>query len=396
MQTLKGKFHYSVETHVDLREMLAASEQKYSDSVAFRFRMNPTSEPETRTYKQFSNDCRALGTVLTNLGLAAEKIAVIGENSYGWAVTHTSVLNGVGVSVPLDRMLPADEVFNLLERSGAAAVFYDSTFHTDMMQAAERLPGQLRLLCCLRPDRVKTAEADISATVPASGSLKKQVIEPVYLGFENLLTAGRNLLAAGNTDYLDAEIDPDALASLLFTSGTTSVSKAVMLSHKNICTDIAGVAGIIKIEVGYRLLSILPLHHTFENTCGLFMALSFGCETAICDGLRYIQKNLEEYRIEMVIGVPALFENFYRKVQDSIRKQGKEKLVRRMTKLTRVLRKAGIDVRRKVFREIHAAFGGHLRLGICGAAPIKAEIIDFFDDIGLRPDRNLTGCGRQQ
>ncbi len=384
MQVLKGKFHYAVETHTDLRAMLVASEEKYGEKTAFRFRQNPGAEPETRTYKQFSGDCRALGTSLTHLGLAGERIAVIGENSYGWAVTHTTVLNGVGVSVPLDRLLPPDEIFNLLERSGAVAIFYDSTFHAEMMRASERLPGQIRLLCCLRPDRLKTADTDFQAVPAQSDALRQPESGPVYLRFEEMLTAGEKLLAKGNKAYLEAEIDPDALASLLFTSGTTSVSKAVMLSHGNICADIAGVAGIIHIPVGLRLLSILPLHHTFENTCGLFMAMAFGCETAICDGLRYIQKNLQEYNIEMVIGVPALFENFYRKIQDSLRKQNKEKLVRRMISLTRILRKFGIDIRRKVFKEIHAAFGGSLIMGICGAAPIKKEIIDFMDDIGLR------------
>jgi len=207
---------------------------------------------------------------------------------------------------------------------------------------------------------------------------------PGFFRFEDLLAAGRVQREQGNRSYDLAPIDENALASLLFTSGTTSTAKAVMLSHRNICTDMAGVAGIIKLKPGTRMLSILPLHHTFENTCGLFLALAFGCEIVICDGLRHIQKNMQEYHIDMIIGVPAVFESFYRKVQDSLKKTSKDKLVGRMIPLTQGLRKIGIDLRRKVYKQILEAFGGSLSLGICGAAPIDPAIISFFDAVGLR------------
>lgn len=386
MQIVKGRNFYPVQVQPNLREMILASGRQYGTLNAFRFRLEPTSEPQTRTYHAFIEDWQALGTILLRLGYKGRRIAVIGENSYNWCVTHTAVLNGVGVSVPLDRLLPPAEVISLLERGDVAAVFYDAAFHDILLKAVARMPGQIGLLCCMRPDRLKTTQSVpfCSPTdrmqpepVPASG-------QPDFYRFEDLLKAGRQLREKGDRTYDDMPIDGNELASLLFTSGTTSISKAVMLSHRNVCADVEGLAGIIKLKPGTRMLSILPLHHTFENTCGLFTALAFGCEVVICDGLRYIQKNLQEYHIDMIIGVPAVFENFYRKVQDTLKKTGKDKLVNRMIPITEGLRKVGIDLRKKIYHQIMEAFGGRLALGICGAAPIDPAIIRFFDAVGLR------------
>ena len=237
--------------------------------------MEPGQDPVTRTYRQFCADWKALGSLLLQLGLAGNRIAVIGENSYAWAVVHTAVLNGVGVSVPLDRMLPGDEIITLLERGEVTAVFYDASFQGIMDQAAGRLPGQIKLFCCLRPDRIKPAGSVAFQPVPealirpaASELTTSDPAARLVLRFEDMLTAGRSLREAGEKAYDQTVIDANVLASLLFTSGTTSVSKAVMLSHANICADIAGVAGMVKIRPRTRMLSILPLHHTFENTCG--------------------------------------------------------------------------------------------------------------------------------
>jgi long-chain acyl-CoA synthetase len=201
--------------------------------------------------------------------------------------------------------------------------------------------------------------------------------------YDDLLAKGRVLLETGNKDFAERSIDPEQIASLLFTSGTTSTSKGVLLRNRNITADIIALAEVVKFPVGTRLLSVLPLHHTFENTCGLFYGLYMGGCVCICDGLRYIQKNMEEYKINMLIGVPALFESFYKKVMDTIRKQDKVALINKMIKLTKSLRKVKIDLRRVIFKRIHKAFGGQFKIGICGAAPIDPDIISFFDDIGV-------------
>ena len=386
MQIVKGRFFYPIQTYANLRDMIRESGRLYGQLDAFRFRDDPSAEPSHKTYAAFIDDYQALGTILLEMGCSGKCIAVIGENSYSWCVAHTAILKGVGISVPLDRLLPEAEVINLLARGGVSTVFYDASFHEVMIKAVRQLPGQIEYLCCMRPERLKASQtaAFQPSADPARAPADKAAASPVFRRFDDLLAAGRARREKGDRAYDQAPIDSQALASLLFTSGTTSTAKAVMLSHGNICADVAGVAGIIKLKRGTRMLSILPLHHTFENTCGLFVALSFGCEIVISDGLRYIQKNLQEYHIDMIIGVPAVFESFYRKVQDTLKKTGKDKLVGKMIPVTQGLRKVGIDLRRTVYRQILEAFGGRLSLGICGAAPIDPKIISFFDAVGFR------------
>lgn len=388
MQIIKGRTYYPLRTFRHLREMIHQSGQHYGSLDAFRFRNRPDDKPVSKTYHQFIDDYQALGTALLSLGLTQKRIAVIGENSYSWCLAHTAILNGVGISVPLDPKLPAEELITLLKRGNVSAVFYQASFHPVMLKAAEMLPD-LSYLFCMQSDPSESSAIsfdlwDNRANDTSTDESTIQMQRTRCYRFEGILKAGYAMRDEGDRAYDRVPIDENALASLLFTSGTTSQSKAVMLTHRNICSDIIGLSGIIKLKPGTRMLSILPLHHTFENTCGLFVALSYGCEIVICDGLRYIQKNLQEYHIDMIIGVPAVFENFYQKVHSALKKAGKERLIKIMIPLTQGLRKVGLDLRKKVYHEILEAFGGHLSLGICGAAPIDPAIIRFFDAVGLR------------
>ena len=378
MQIIEGPQYFRVRNFTDLRDMIDQSVELYGDRTAFRFRDQLNDEPVNRTYGQFREECQALGTAMADLGHNGSRLAIVGENSYAWCVAHVASMNGLGVAVPLDRMLPEDELLGLLERGEADVLFYDAAFHGLAEKAAAQLP-RLRHLVCLRPERLKNADQMVwsAPDQPVADGAK------AFFSLNELRARGRQLLSAGDTRYTGRPIDPNTMASLLFTSGTTSASKAVMLSHHNICADIRGLAGVVRLPAGIRMLSVLPLHHTFENTCGLFMALYVGAAIHICDGLRYIQKNLQEFGIDMIIGVPLLFTNFYDKIQDSLKKTGKDKLVSRMIPLTQALRRIGIDLRPLVYRQIIAAFGGRLRLGICGAAPIDPEVIRFLDAVGL-------------
>lgn len=380
MQIIQGRSYNQVRPFTSLREMLGQSAGLYGTLPAFRYRDNLNSQLISRSYLELQADCQALGTVLLKQGLTGCRLAIVGENSYQWCLAHLSVINGTGVSVPLDRLLPEDELLALLDRGEVDAVFYDASFHDAMQKAAALLP-RLRCLICLRPERLKD-ESSVAWSDPSSLPETAQQA-PARFSLPDLLAFGHQLLAAGSQVYQQVLIDPDALMSLLFTSGTTSAAKAVMLSHRNVCADIQGVAGIVKLPAGVRLLSVLPLHHTFENTCGLLMALYVGGTVYECDGLRYIQKNLQEFGIDMIIGVPVLFENFYNKVQDTLKRTGKDRLINRLIPLTQALRRFGIDLRRVVYKQILQAFGGRLNLGICGAAPIDPAIISFFDAIGV-------------
>lgn len=368
MEIMEPESYFKIRAFKDLREMFLQSVALYGNLPAFRFREDPKGEIIRRTYREVGSDVDALGTAIMSMGLADSKIAIIGENSYRWCVAHLAVVNGVGVSVPLDRLLKSDEVLSLLERGKVSAVFFDGAFLDTMNEAAVKFPS-IKAFICMKCPVGKDGEA--------------LAVRDDWFLYDDLLAKGRALLEAGNKAFSERSIDPEQIASLLFTSGTTSTSKGVLLRNRNITADIIALAEVVKFPVGTRLLSVLPLHHTFENTCGLFYGLYMGGCICICDGLRYIQKNMEEYKINMLIGVPALFESFYKKVMDTIRKQNKEALINKMIKMTRSLRKVKIDLRRVIFKRIHKAFGGQFKIGICGAAPIDPDIIRFFDDIGV-------------
>jgi len=370
MQVLECKPFFQVRPFTNLKEMFTQSVKLYGNLPAFRFREDPKGEIIRRTYREVGADIDACGTALMSLGLADRKVAVIGENSYRWSVAHLAIVNGIGISVPLDRLLPDEEILQLLKRGKVSAVIFDGTFLETMKKAHKDMPEITSFICM----------KDVKAPKEAPEEIFK---DTQYYSFDALLTIGRKMLQDGDNSFVDRVIDPEQIASLLFTSGTTSQAKGVLLRNRNITADIIALARVEKFPVGTRMLSILPLHHTFENTCGLFYALYMGGCVCICDGLRYIQKNMEEYKINMIIGVPTLFESFYKKVMDNLTKQGKLKLVMKMIKITRVLRFVKIDLRRVVFKQIHKAFGGSFKLGICGAAPIDAKIISFFDDIGV-------------
>ncbi len=365
MQIVKSREYFPVRSYRDLREMLHQSVELFPGEPAFRFRTSIDAPLQTRTYLEFQGEVDALGTALASLGLAGRRVAVIGENCYEWCLAHVAVTNGLGVSVPLDRLLPDTEILSLLERGEASAVVYAPAFHKVMKSAAGRLPRIEHFICM----NASKAEPDAD--------------DARFLDLPALLDRGAALLGTGDRAYLDAPIDPDAMVSLLFTSGTTSASKAVMLCHRNFVADIRGICSMLELRPGHRLLSVLPLHHTFENTCGLLTSLGIGGCVYECDGLRYIQKNLQEFGISLLIGVPVLFENFYAKVQDTLKKTGKTRTVKIAIRVSNVLRFFGIDLRRKLFKQIHEGFGGRLTIGICGAAPIDPAIIRFFADVGF-------------
>lgn len=366
MQTYAGKRYFQGRQFKTLMEMYRQNVELYGDLFAYRFHRTPDGPEETRTYRKFVQDIEAFGTALVGMGLKGGHIAVIGENRYEWAVAHTAVINGVGVSVPLDRMLPVNEVADLLVRGEAVAMVFAPKF-LGMMKTVAAGNAMIRHFIIMGPP-----EGD--ETLPD---------DPRFIRMEPLLETGAKALAEGDRRFVDAEIDTEAMCSLLFTSGTTAMSKGVMLNQRNICSNVYSVSGVIKIEPAENALSVLPLHHTFENTVGMYMMHYYGCCVCFTDGLRYFSRNLAEWKIDILLAVPLLFENVYAKIQENIRKSGKEKLVGIMRKVARGLLKVGIDVRRKLFHQILEGMGGHLRLCVSGAAPIDPKTIQAFLDFGV-------------
>lgn len=356
----KKKLH-KVEPITDLKDMLNKSYEKYKDEIAFEYKISK-DEIKKITYKEFVDDVNGLGTQLIKMGLLGKRIAVISENRYEWAVAYLATACGVGVIVPLDKSLPANELESLIIRSGVEAIFYSKKYDEIMQDIKQRKTTDLRYYISM--DLEERKESVLS---------EREFIEK-----------GKKLIKEGDRKYLDAEIDREGMTFMLFTSGTTAMSKAVMLSHKNICANIMDIAAVIKLTKEDTLLSFLPLHHTFECTVGFLYPLYAGSTIAYCEGIRHIANNIKEFEVTAMISVPALYENIYKRVMKSIEKKGKTQEVETMSKLTSILSKVGLDFKKMVFKEIHEQFGGKLRLLVNGAAALDYTVEKGFNDLGFK------------
>ncbi len=367
MQTVTGKKYYDRPRFDTLRALIRNCAEIYGDADAYRYHEAPGGLDIVRSYRDLDRDIDILGTALIDLGLKGGHIVIVGANCYEWAVAHNAVVGGTGVSVPLDRQLPAQEVIQLAGRGKAIAFIYNGPHH-EIALATAAVNRDIRYFICMKPDVIDA---------------KLQQEDPRFVAWDDVMQTGRRLLAEGDRRFLDAQIDPNGLCSLLFTSGTTAMSKGVMLSHHNITSNVHAVVSTLNIEKGQRALSVLPLHHTFENTVGMYMMLAYGCCICFTDGLRHLAQNLKDWKIDIILGVPLLFENIYRQIEKNLEKSGKAKLVKTLRGVTRALRRVGIDLRRKLFHQILDAVGGNLNLCVSGAAPIDKDIISFFNDIGI-------------
>ena len=356
----------------DLKNMLETSAELYGDNIAFlqKFEKN---EPYTEIkYRQVLEDVNALGTSLIARGMKDKKIAVIGENCYQWAVSYLAAACGTGVIVPLDKELNAEELKNQVMRAEVSCVIFAAKHEDTFKKIKADGDTPLSLL-------VNFSTVEENDGVP---------------GLTQLIDEGKRLIDEGNRDFLDAEIDNEVMGILLFTSGTTGKAKGVMLSHKNIVTELMVAPTIFDLTEEDRYLSVLPLHHTYECTCCFLMALYKGSSVAFCEGLKYITKNLKEVRPTMMLGVPALYEKLYSTIWKNIRKQGKEKLLKRMISINNKTRKIGIDMSKVLFKQILDVFGGRMKTMICGGAAINPEILDGIRDFGINALQGygLTEC----
>ncbi len=362
-KVVEGLGYYEPKFANDLKELVKNSVKKHADSIAFKFKDRDKKRVITKTYREFGNDIDCLGTALISLGLKGSFIAIISENRYEWGVSYFSIVNGTGVVVPMDKYLPKNEVQNLIERGKVEAIFFSPAF-SEMMRELAVANSRIRYFICME-------------------KLPESTGDERFLNMPDLIEKGRKLLEGGDRSFVDAEIDPHRLSVLLFTSGTTSLSKGVMLSHSNIASNVTSISTVFEIRPDDVYLSILPLHHTFENTIGLMTMVHNGACVAFTDGIKHIAQNLIEYNVTLLVGVPAIFEAMYHKIQDGIQKSGKAGIVKVLIGISQMLRFVGIDIRRKLFKSIFAKFGPNLRLAVSGAAPIDLEVIKGFDRLGL-------------
>lgn len=368
---MKKEKLYAVRPVRDLKDMIRQSVSLFGSRPAFRKR-DVNGEMHAITYKEFSNDITALGTALINLGLKDKAIAVIGENRYEWCVTYLAVVNGVGTIVPLDRELPQSDIGNLLEQSQAAAVIFSDKY-LEMVQTIKGSCPAVKHWICM-DDAAGTAA----------------------LSFSALIADGQKGLDAGAHIWQNAAINPDSPLILLFTSGTTGFAKGVMLSHKNICAVITGVSATVKVLPEDTLLSILPLHHTYECTLGFLTIIYSGASIAFSEGLKHIARNMKEYSPTILVTVPLLLENVYNKVWAQAEKQKgmKRSLILGQMISGFLYHILGVDIRKKLFAKIHDNVGGNLRLFITGAAAIDPKVSKGFRKWGFSvlQGYGLTEC----
>lgn len=345
----------------NLKEMINLSAQKHGDKPAFRFKTDKPGEFRNITFNEFLSDINALGTKLINMGLSDKRIAIISDNRYEWALAYMAIACGTGVVVPLDKMLPANELEALIIRSGVEAIFYSSKYDEVMQDIRNRKTTDLRYYISM--------------------DLEKR--ENGVYSQKELVKAGKELIEKGNRKFIDAKINNEAMGFMLFTSGTTAMSKAVMLSHKNIASNLMDIAKVLNLDERDTLLSFLPLHHTFECTVGFLYPISRGSSIAYCEGIRHIANNIKEYQITAMISVPALYESIYKRLMKNIEKKGKLPEVEKMIKLTNMFSKVGIDLKRVIFKDIIDGLGGKIRLLVNGAAALSPEVEKGFNDLGI-------------
>lgn len=356
----------------DLKNMLETSAELFANNVAFLQKYSHKDPYTEIKYSQVMEDVNGLGSALVARGLKGKRVAVIGENCYQWAVSYLAVACGTGIVVPLDRELNAEELKNQIIRAEVSGVLFAKKHETVFKQIKEEGDTPLQVLVNFNTDE-ETDEV---------------------CSFSQLIEEGKKLIESGNRDFLDAEIIYDEMGILLFTSGTTGKAKGVMLSHKNIVTELMVAPTIFTLNPWDRYLSILPLHHTYECTCGFLMALYKGSSVAYCEGLKYITKNLKEAQPTMMLGVPALYEKLYSTIWKNIRKQGKEKLLKKIIKVNNVTKKVGIDLGKIFFKQILEVFGGRMKTMICGGAAINPDILNGIRDFGINALQGygLTEC----
>lgn len=359
-RTVKGLGYYQKERAANFKELVRNSVNRYQNKPAFRFKVGKAIEE--KTYLEFGTEVDALGTALLNMGLKNKRFAVIGENRYEWTLSFFSVVNGAGIVVPLDKHLPEIEIENLIKRGKVDVIFYSSHFDKEMLELSKRDTSIIQFICM----------DDLTADYPSN-----------FTSIKILVARGRELIGKGDNTFINAEINDEELSVLLFTSGTTSISKGVMLNQRNICSDISAISSVLKLYDSDVHLSILPLHHTFELSAGMLLMIQNGVCIAYCEGIKHIAKNLKEFKVTILVVVPAILEAIYKKMREGIKKSGKEKQIEALSRLSNVLQTVGIDMRRIFFKKILEQIGPGLRLAVSGAAPIDKEIITGFGMLGL-------------
>ncbi|MBR2381319.1 MAG: AMP-binding protein [Clostridia bacterium] len=350
---------YETTVFKDFRVMTENVANKYPNKVAYSFKENP-HKPEI-TKKTFAETRRyivAMGTGLVDFGVREKHIAIVGEASYNWVTSYYATMSIGAVTVPIDKELPAEDIKSIIESAECDFVIYSSVID----------------------NKIKTVRDELSISPKFICMSKKTELDDVTM-LSDIILRGEKLVDGGDNSYYDYELDPDKLASIVFTSGTTGKGKGVMLTQTNIVSDMT--QGMYNFNITPKTLCVLPPHHTFGSTVNFVGHYAQGAEVYISNGLKYILNELKEQQPTHLILVPLFVETFYKRIWATAEKQGKDKMLRTMIKASNGMRKVGIDLRKKLFASVTAAFGGKLEMIICGGAALNQDIIDTFEGIGI-------------
>ena len=352
----------------DMRSLVEEAAQNFTDSIAISYKENYwDKEVRKVTFTQWRDDVRNLGTALISCGFREKTIAIVGENSYGWCCSFFGVMAIGSVTVPVDKELPAEDIDGIITTTDCKAVIFGKA-------------SEARIKEILNNGGFRTVDTLIS--VAPESSIGTAVLNGRKLtSLAALQAEGERLYKDGDNSYYDYKIDVNKLASIVFTSGTTGKGKGVMLSQANIGLDMTLV--MYNFDITRKTLHVLPPHHTFGSTVNYVGHLSQGCEVYISSGIKHVSDEIRDQQPTHLILVPAFLEVMNRKIWTTARKSGKEGLLKAMMKVSDLLRKVGIDVRKKIFASVLSAFGGKLELIICGGAKLDEEIINTFDSLGI-------------
>ena len=341
----------------DLKDMLNKTRELYGDRPGSKIKLEE-GKYQVYTHNEIRDMIDYLGTALINLGLKDKRIAVIGENRYEWELAYLSVVCGTGTVVPLDKSLPANELEELVERSEVEAIFYSKKYEEIVEKIKYSEKNKLKHLISMDSDIHK---------------------EGIYSQKE-LIEKGKEFVEAGHRSFIDAKINPEEMSIMLFTSGTTSKSKVVALSHKNMVSNVMDFASVLDIDSSDRILSFLPLHHVFECTVGMLYSLYIGAQRSFCEGIRHIVENLNEYQITFASFVPAIYESMHKTIIKNLEKEGKLEAVR---KLMEANKDKTMAEKKEIFKDIHNVFGGQIKLFVSGAAALEKEVEEDFRAWGV-------------
>ena len=347
----------------DLKDMLEKTSNKNCKKVAFKLK-NEKGQIINKTYSEFNTDVKNLATQLLQMGLENQRIAIMGKNSYNWAISYLAITI-IGIAVPIDKEASKENVKDFLNISNAKAIIADNKYLNEIFELKKQIKNDILLI-------------DIQNTSK-------------YINLEDVINNGQKLIQNGNKDFDKIKINPDDMKILLFTSGTTGNSKAVMLSHKNICSNIISIASIVKVDNNTSVLSILPLHHTYECTIGFLLVIYGGGTICYCEGLRYITKNIQEYQPTFILCVPLLLENVYKKVIKTLKSSLPEKYTKDEDK---IIDNLPFYLKAIIKRKVKKSLGGKIKTFIVGAAAIKPEIVESFFKLGIKvlQGYGLTEC----